>query len=345
MIRDLTPQEKQDLSDAISILEEVYGNPINPEVYAEKHFGNPYRNSMPLSVSREEKDAAGVAGFIGMRMITDGRGIPVSQQMDVAVSEKYRGKGHFSRAVRGFEENCKDRGFIIGLPNKSSFPRLQTMGYTEVIWLCHYMYAVAPFSFILGSNFLAGALDKLFENLLWMKKAKVRDGEDLTLSEGMDEIPVSDSELEEISRDQTCHFLHDKKIYSWKQSYNPDLHFYWATVREKDGSLMGYALCHLRPRLRGNFVIIDDYAVSPKDRHKKHTLRLLFSRLADLGNILEVPFVNVQKDGGRLKSMHFVNACRFPFPLRGGPLIVSSDCDLIEAVRNCSFRNIDSDVL
>ena len=345
MIRDLNPQERQDLYDAIRILDEVYGTPTDPAVYAEKHFGNPYRNSMPLSISREDGDAAGVAGFFGMRMIIDGKKIPVSQQMDVAVPQKYRGRGHFSKAVRGFEENCKDRGFIIGLPNKSSFPRLQTMGYTEVLWLCHYIYAVAPFSFILGNNFLTDSLDKLFGTLLWMKKVKVRDDEDFTLSEGMDEIPVSDSELEEICRDQTCHFLHDKKIYSWKQSYNPDLQFYWATLRGKDGSLMGYALCHLRPRLKGNFVIIDDYAVSPDDRHKKHTLRLLFSSLAGLGNILEVPFTNVSKDGGRLKSLHFINACRFPFPLRGGPLIVSSDCDRVDAVRNCSFRNIDSDVL
>ncbi len=83
----------------------------------------------------------------------------------------------------------------------------------------------------------------------------------------------------------------------------------------------------------------------PDITDKQHVLKVIFSSLAPLGDILEVPFANEEIDGPLLKKLHFINTCKFPFPLHGGPVILSPNCQYTSEMKNCSFRNIDSDVL
>lgn len=343
--KELVRGQGKSIEDGSSILENANEMYFDPELFKTKHYDNPYRIKNPLSVSYENDEPAGVAAFLGMKMLVGKKKIPVCQVVDVAVNKKFRGKGHFSKSIVEFEKNNKEADFIFALPNDASYPRFLKVDYTKELWLCHYIYATAPFSFVFGGNFLTNCLDGLYQKLLSLNKATINLDENLVITEGMDKIPIKDSEFKEITKKLKCHFLRSSHMYRWKQKYNPDLKFYWATLRKKDGQLLGYALCHQRPRLNGNFVIIDDYAISPRDDHKKRTLQLLFHSLSGLGNITEVPFVNVKMDGKKLRALHFINACRFPFPLRGGPLIVSSNCNYRDAIRKISIRNIDSDVL
>ncbi|MCR5403886.1 MAG: GNAT family N-acetyltransferase [Butyrivibrio sp.] len=343
--KELSRNLDKELSDSKNIFENVYEESFDPDSFREKHYGNPHRLNKPLSIVYDNDDPAGIAAFLGMKLLVGKKEIPVCQVVDVAVNDRYRGKGYFSKNIAAFEEENKEADFIFALPNDASLPRFLNLGYTKEHWLCHYIYVTAPFSFIFGKNILTGIPDKLFQKLLWLNKVKINKDENLSITNGMSEIPVSDSELKKISKRQKCHFLHNRDIFKWKQAYNPDLKFYWATLRKKDGHLLGYALCHLRPRLNGNFVIIDDYAVSRDDSHKRQTLQLLFSSLSCLGNITEVPFANTEMDGKKLSALHFINACKFPFPLRGGPFIVSSGCKYRDAIKDISMRNIDSDVL
>jgi hypothetical protein len=159
-------------------------------------------------------------------------------------------------------------------------------------------------------------------------------------------VPVTDDEIAQLYGSSYCHFIHNADIYRWKYSYNPDTKFYWSVLRTEDGRIRGYALCHLRPKAKGNMVIVDDYYADGDAEEKQRIYRLLFSKFADLGGILEVPFVNPEcGDDIPLKQLHFFNACKKPFGLRGGPLILSKDCKYFDEMKKCEFRNIDSDVL
>lgn len=345
MNTEVTSAEEKQMDQAIGILENVFGDEINRTTYRNKIFGNPFKLPAPLSLSYEGAEPAGISAFMGMKLILNGEELPVSQALDCAVLEQFRGKGHFFNTLEAYETLDNGSKFIIGLPNNTSFPRFLKRGYIKPMWLCHYIYATSPLSFIFGENGFTKAFDRLYRRFLWIKKASAKNDEDLKIFDGMNTIPVSDAELALAAREHGCYFLHTGELFDWKQSYNPEMHFYWATLRKKNGTLLGYALCHLRPRLRGNFVIIDDFGTTPECTDKKHSLRVLFSSLSDLGNITEVPFVNNEKEGPLLASLHFKNACRFPYPLRGGPMIVSPDCNYVEEMKNCHFRNIDSDVL
>ena len=345
MNTEFTPEEKKNFDDALFINRSVYGEDIDQNVYENKHYGNPYRLSKPFSISYEDGEPAGLSGFLGMRIVIDGKVYPAAQSMDVAVLKKFQGRGHFSKVMNQFEDSDNDCRVVFGLPNDMSFPRVVSIGYTSPLWFSHYLYVTAPFSFALGKNAFAKALDRIYQLFLSLKTAKLQGDSMLTLHDGMDNIPVTDEEVEVLYQDSACHFLHDQKIYKWKQSYNPDMQFHWAVLRKKDGTLLGYALCHLRPRMKGNFVIIDDYAAIGSSEEKKATLKQLFSSLKELGNILEVPFVNVSADGKLLHSLHFANGRKFPFKLRGCPLVLSPSCKYVEKMLGCNFRNIDSDVI
>lgn len=345
MSKDAVSLEKKKLNEALYINKSVFGENINPLVYETKHYGNPYRLDESFSISYEGQKAAGVAAFLGMRFISSGEIIPVYQCMDVSVLKECQGKGHFSKALVSFSDHDNGSRFIFALPNSNSFPGFIKNGYTSPLRLCHFLYFTAPFSFVLGKNVLSDILDGIFKMFFSIKAEKTADGETLTLHEGMKSIPVSDDEIEKIYSGSKCHFLHDEKIYRWKQAYNPDLKFHWAVLRKKDGTLLGYALCHLRARMKGSFVIIDDFAAYGDISTQKSIMKQLLFPLSKLGNITEIPFVNNSKDGALLKTLHFINGCNFPFKLRGGPTVLSPDCKYTKEILDCSFRNIDSDVI
>ncbi|RKM61480.1 GNAT family N-acetyltransferase [Butyrivibrio sp. CB08] len=345
MNMDFTPEEQKHFDEALFINRSVYGDDIDQTVYENKHYGNPYKLKEPFSISYEDDEPAGLSGFLGMRIVIDGEVYQAAQSMDVAVLKKFQGRGHFSKVMNKFEYSDNGCKVIFGLPNDMSFPRAVSIGYTSPVWLHHYMYFNAPFSFALGGNAFTKALDGLFQKFLWLKAPKADGDTVLTIYDGMDNVPVTDEEVARLYSDSHCHFLHDQKTYQWKQSYNPDLQFHWAVLRKKDGTLLGYALCHLRPRMKGNFVIIDDYAAAGNETDKRAVLKQLFASFKQFGNILEVPFVNSNVDGERLKALHFANACKFPYKLRGCPLAISPSCKNIEDMIRCNFRNIDSDVI
>ncbi len=172
-----------------------------------------------------------------------------------------------------------------------------------------------------------------------------RSGFENNINDGM-LVPVTDEEIAQLYGNSYSHFLHDSAIYRWKYSYNPDTKFYWSVLRTEDGTLRGYALCHLRPKAKGNMVIVDDYIAEGDAAERQRIYKILFSKFTDLGGILEVPFVNPEcGDDVPLKQLHFFNACKKPFGLRGGPLILSKDCKYYDEMKRCEFRNIDSDVL
>ncbi|WP_026494959.1 hypothetical protein [Butyrivibrio sp. WCD3002] len=359
----LTQDQRRSLEEAMGIMNQVYDNEIDPEIYANEHYGNPLRISEPFSISREGDEPAGLSAFIGMKLIYDKRVMKVVQAVDGAVADFARGKGHYSKAFKTFEEKNKECEFIIGLPNKNSYPRLIHYGFNRVVWLCHYIYATAPWGFVFGKNIATKVLDKGWRAMLSLKRVELKDNEELELFPviGYGEldknnvkkemkklfVPISDEEISILWAESMCHFMHTTDIYRWKFSYNPDTNFYWSVLRERNGRLRGYALCHLRKKAKGHMVIIDDYRTDAKDDAEKIRIyKLLFSKFIDLGGLLEVPFANDESgDGAILKKLHFINATNIPFGLRGGPLIVSSSCRYRKQLAGCEFRNIDSDVL
>ena len=345
MSTDATSLEQKRLDEALCINKSVFEEDIDKTVYETKHYGNPYRLNESFSISYEDEKAVGVAAFLGMRLINKNESIPIYQCLDVSVLEAYQGRGHFSKVIKAFGDHDNGGRFIIGLPNHNSFPRFLKIEYTNPLWLCHFLYFTAPFSFVFGNKAIAKALDRFYGLFLFLKERKSSSEYDITLYEGMDEIPVTDEEIADIYSDSECHFLHDEKIYRWKQAYNPELKFYWAVLRKKDGTLLGYALCHLRSRMNGTFVIIDDHAAVGSPADKTNTMKILLSCLSKLGNITEIPFVNENVDGKLIRSLHFINGYKLPFKHLGSPLILSPDCGYADEMLNCSFRNIDSDVI
>ncbi len=365
ILDSLTENQRKSLEEAMGIMNQVYGDEIeiDPEIYANEHYGNPFRVSEPFSITWEDDKPAGLSAFIGMKLIYDKRVMNVAQAVDGAVAPHARGKGHYSKAFKAFEEGNKECDFIIGLPNKNSYPRLLHYGYNKVVWLCHYVYPTAPWGFVFGEGKITKILDKGFRGFCSLKNLKPGDNEELELfpvisySE-LDKdnikkelkkfmVPISDAEISRLWAESMCHFMHTSDIYRWKFSYNPDTRFFWSVLRTRTGSLMGYALCHLRKKAKGYMVIIDDYHTEARDNDEKLRIcRLLFSKFIDLGGLMEVPFVNDgTEDGYILKKLHFMNATNMPFGLRGGPLIVSANCRYHKQMEGCEFRNIDSDVL
>ncbi len=340
-----TPKQDNKTQDALGIFNSVFGENVSLSLYSKKLFDNPFKLADPFSISYEDGKAVGVAIFMGMKLAIAGRDITVSQAIDCAVLPDHQGKGHFYKAVHSFETDNQESEFIFGFPNKVSFPYFMKFGYSMPVWLYHYIYPTSPMEFVFGKNVVTGAFDKLWQKFLSLYKSSRTSEEELSIHEDMNTIPLSDDEFDSISSEMKCHFRHTQAFFKWKYAYNPDLKFYWSILRKKDGTLQGYALCHLRHRLKGNFVIIDDYAVMPDITDKQHVLKVIFSSLAPLGDILEVPFANEEIDGPLLKKLHFINACKFPFPLHGGPVILSPNCQYTSEMKNCSFRNIDSDVL
>ncbi len=364
-IKDLNPEEMTVLKDARSIMYQVYGEAMDLDTYSREHYGNPYRLSLPFSISYVEGKPVGLTALMGMRLYLRGEARTITQGGDVAVIPSEQGKGHFSRVFHAAEEWNEKTGeseFIIGLPNEISYPRSISYGWREVTWLRHYLYICAPFSFVLGDNKVSRALDGFWRKFLWLDKGKPAPGETLSfysagcyrdLMNSPEEkkpedmpVPVSDEEIEQLWKFSFCHFRHDAAICRWKYSYNPDMRFFWVTLRNQSDALLGYALCHLRPRAKGNMVILDDYRAAGSVAERTRVYRLLFGKLTELGGIVEGAFVNEDAgDGEQFRKLRFWDGCKKPFSLRGGPLIVTKGCGYIGDFRRIEFRNIDSDVL
>ncbi len=119
---ELTTEQKKNCEDGRSILNSVINDPIAPDIYEKKHYGNPYCLDEPITLSYEDGEPAGVAAFLGMKLIADKKEIPVCQAVDVAVNEKFQGKGHFSRNIVDFGNSNKETDFIFALQNDASYP-------------------------------------------------------------------------------------------------------------------------------------------------------------------------------------------------------------------------------
>ena len=342
---ELTSNQKEQLNNAIVILNSVFDENLTSQSFGSKVFEGPFNLTEPFSFAYEDNKAIGVAAFMGAKLMVKRKELTVSQAMECAVLKEYQGKGYFYKIIHSFETDNKESEFIFGFPNKISHPRFMKFGYSMPLWLNHFIYPTSPFSFVFGKNKVSTTLDNIYQKFLWIKKDSANPNVTLSIFDGMEKYPVSNDEIAALSSGRECYFIHSKEFFAWKQEYNPDTNFFWSVLRKKDGTLLGYALCHLRPRLKGNFVIIDDYAVKEDSPKKNLILKKLFAALMNLGDILEVPFTNVELEGKTLKSLHFINACKFPFPLRGAPVILSPNCKYVQEMKNCAFRNIDSDIL
>ena len=89
---ELTSNQKEQLNNAIVILNSVFDENLTSQSFGSKVFDGPFNLTEPFSFAYEDNKAIGVAAFMGAKLMVKRKELTVSQAMECAVLKEYQGK-------------------------------------------------------------------------------------------------------------------------------------------------------------------------------------------------------------------------------------------------------------